>query len=93
MQNVTRTLSQFDIKAYDLGEDEQGNPVAICVAECLAEGTSMTKGEARALLAEAKGEKLPKGLTIKWEPVATRTYAMPLDQFVANAQIMSETIA
>lgn len=92
MQNVTRTLSQFEIKAYDLGEDELGNPVAVCVAECLAEGTSMTKGEARALLGEAKGEKLAKGLTIKWEPIATRTYAMPLDQFVANAKILDESI-
>lgn len=92
MQNITRTLTLFDIKAYDLVEGEDGTPVAVGVAECHAEGTSMTKGEARAALAEATGEKLPKGLMIKWTPVSTKTYAMPLDQFIATASVINETI-
>ena len=31
---------------------------------------------------------MPKGLTIKWKPVGTITYAMPLDKFLDDAIII-----
>lgn len=88
MQNITRTLTEYEIKAYDLGEDENGVPTVQVVAECNAEGASMTKSLARAELAAATGQAMPKGLTIKWKPVGTITYAMPLDKFLDNAIII-----
>lgn len=88
MQNITRTLTEYEIKAYDLGEDENGVPTVQVVAECNAEGASMTKSLARAELAAATGQPMPKGLTIKWKPVGTITYAMPLDKFLDGAIII-----
>lgn len=90
MQNITRTLTEYEIKAYDLGEDENGVPTVQVVAECNAEGASMTKSLARAELAAAAGQAMPKGLTIKWKPVATITYAMPLDKFLDGAVIIKK---
>lgn len=88
MQNITRTLTEYEIKAYDLGEDENGVPTVQVVAECNAEGASMTKSLARAELAAATGLPIPKGITIKWKPVGTITYAMPLDKFLDGAVII-----
>lgn len=88
MQNITRTLTEYEIKAYDLGEDENGVPTVQVVAECNAEGASMTKSLARAELAAATRQPMPKGLTIKWKPVGTITYAMPLDKFLDGAIII-----
>ena len=88
MQNITRTLTEYEIKAYDLGEDENGVPTVQVVAECNAEGASMTKSLARAELAAATGQPMPKGLTIKWKPVGTITYAMPLGKFLDDAIII-----
>lgn len=88
MQNITRTLTEYEIKAYDLAEDENGIPAVKVVAECNAEGASMTKSLARAELAAATGQAMPKGLTIKWKPIGTVTYAMPLDKFLDGAIII-----
>lgn len=88
MQNITRTLTEYEIKAYDLGVDENGIPIIQTVAECNAEGASMTKSLARAELAAATGQAMPKGLTIKWKPIGTITYAMPLDKFLDGAIII-----
>lgn len=90
MQNITRTLTEYEIKAYDLGEDENGLPTVQVVAECNAEGASMTKSLARAELAAATGQTMPKGLTIKWKPVGTITYAMPLGKFLDDATIIKK---
>ena len=90
MQNITRTLTEYEIKAYDLGEDENGVPTVQVVAECNAEGASMTKSLARAELAAAMGQPMPKGLPIKWKPVGTITYAMPLDKFLDGAVIIKK---
>ena len=89
MKNITRTVTEYIITAYDLVDGEEGPEVSV-VAEATALAVSMTKSEARAALAEAIGTKLPKGLTIKWEPQATFTYAMPLDQFIENAVLIKE---
>lgn len=88
MQNITRTLTEYEIKAYDLVEDENGIPTVQVVAECKAEGASMTKSLARAELAAATGQTMPKGLSIKWKPIGTITYAMPLDRFLDCAIII-----
>lgn len=89
MKNITRTVTDYLITAYDLVDGENG-PEASVVAQATYLAVSMTKSEARAALAEATGKKLPKGLTIKWEPQATFTYAMPLDEFIKNAVVVKE---
>lgn len=89
MKNITRTVTEYIISAYALADGENGPEVSV-VAEATALAVSMTKSEARAALAEAIGEKLPKGLTIKWEPQAVYTYAMPLDKFIENAVVIKE---
>lgn len=89
MKNITRTVTEYIITAYDLVDGEDSPEVAV-VARATALAVSMTKSEARAALAEAIGSKLPKGVTIKWEPQATFTYAMPLDKFIENAVVIKE---
>lgn len=89
MKNITRTVTDYLITAYDLVDGENGPEVKIA-AQTSGLAVSMTKSEARAALAEAMGAKLAKGLTIKWEPQATYTYAMPLDKFLDQAVIIKE---
>lgn len=89
MKNITRTVTDYLITAYDLADGENGPEVSV-VAQATALAVSMTKSEARAALAEAIGSKLPKGITIKWEPQATYTYAMPLDKFLDQAVVIKE---
>ena len=89
MKNITRTVTDYIITAYDLVDGEDGPEVSV-VAQATSLAVSMTKSEARAALAEATGAKLPKGLTIKWEPQAVYTYAMPLDEFIKNAVVVKE---
>lgn len=89
MKNITRTVTDYIITAYDLVDGEDSPEVSV-VAQATSLAVSMTKSEARAALAEATGAKLPKGLTIKWEPQAVYTYAMPLDEFIKNAVVVKE---
>jgi hypothetical protein len=89
MKNITRTVTNYLITAYDLVDGENGPEVKI-VAQTSALAVSMTKSEARAALAMAAGTKLAKGLTIKWEPQAMYTYAMPLDKFLEQAVVIKE---
>lgn len=89
MKNITRTVTEYLITAYDLVDGENDPEVSV-VAQATSLAVSMTKSEARAALAEAIGSNLPKGLTIKWEPQATFTYAMPLDKFIENAVVIKE---
>lgn len=89
MKNITRTVTDYLITAYDLADGENGPEVSV-VAQTTSRAVSMTKSEARAALAEAIGTKLPKGLTIKWEPQAVYTYAMPFNQFIENAVVIKE---
>ena len=89
MKNITRTVTDYLITAYDLVDGEDG-PEVSAVAQATSLAVSMTKSEARAALAEAIGDKLPKGLTIKWEPQQVYTYAMPLDKFLENAVVIKE---
>ena len=86
MKNITRTVTDYLITAYDLADGENGPEVSV-VAQATALAVSMTKSEARAVLAEAIGSK---GLTIKWEPQVTYTYAMPLEKFIENAVVIKE---
>lgn len=90
MQNITRTLNKYYIAAYDLTDGDEGLSIEK-KAETYVEATSMTRSEARALLAEETGAKLPKGLTIKWEVVGTTTYAMTIEEFINQATIISTT--
>ena len=54
MKNITRTVTNYLITAYDLVDGENGPEVKI-VAQTSALAVSMTKSEARAALAEAIG--------------------------------------
>ena len=90
MQNITRTFTLYNVRAYDLVENEDGDPGISVIAECQCLNTSMTKSTARAELAQATGNKIPKGVAIKWTPVETVTYAMPMDMFIENAIVVAK---
>ena len=90
MQNITRTFTLYNVRAYDLVENEDGDPGISVIAECQCLNTSMTKSTARAELAQATGNKIPKGVAIKWTPVETVTYAMPMDKFIENAIVVDK---
>lgn len=90
MQNITRTFTLYNVRAYDLVENEDGDPGISVIAECQCLNTSMTKSTARAELAQATGNKIPKGVAIKWTPVETITYAMPMVKFMENAIVVAK---
>lgn len=90
MQNITRTFTLYNVRAYDLVENEDGDPGISVIAECQCLNTSMTKSTARAELAQATGNKIPKGVAIKWTPVETVTYAMPMALFIENAIVVAK---
>lgn len=86
MQNITRTLTNFKVKAYDI-VDANGVPDLKVIVETTTRATSMTKASARAALASVL-PNLPRGLHITWEAVECETYAMPLDTFLSNATLI-----
>lgn len=90
MQNITRTFTLYNVRAYDLVENEDGDPGISVVAECQCLNSSMTKSTARAELAQATGNKIPKGVAIKWTPVETITYAMSMAEFIENAIVVAK---
>ena len=90
MQNITRTFTLYNVRAYDLVENEDGDPGISVIAECQCLNTSMTKSTARAELAQATGNKIPKGVAIKWTPVETVTYAMSMARFIENAVVVAK---
>lgn len=85
--NVTRSFTEYEIKAYAIKEVE-GVPALTTIAETHATASSMTKGAARAALAEAAGFTMPTGCTVKWKPVMKLTYAMPQDEFMEASTII-----
>ena len=54
MQNVTRTMTEYEVTAYSVCESD-GEVGLNVVAECTVHSTAMNKGEARAALMEATG--------------------------------------
>lgn len=90
MQNITRTMSKFHVRALDLVDNEQGEPEVKTIAECDTCAFSLNKGAARAALSEATGEKIPRGVMVKWDKTGSITYAMPLDEFLEGAIIIEE---
>jgi hypothetical protein len=84
MQNITRTLTTFKVKAYDIVEDANGVPTLTVIAETSTRATSMTKAAARAALTTIV-PNLPRGMHITWDAVECETYAMPLDTFLSHA--------
>lgn len=87
MQNVTRTMTEYEITAYSVCESD-GEVGLSVVAECTVNSTTMNKGEARAALMEATGTAVPRGCTVVWKPVKSMKYAMPLDKFLEEAVII-----
>lgn len=89
MQNVTRTMTEYEVTAYSVGESD-GEVGLSVVAECTVHSTSMNKGEARAALMEATGTAVPRGCTVVWKPVKTVKHAMPLPKFMAESIVVEE---
>lgn len=89
MQNVTRTMTEYEVTAYSVGEID-GEVGLNVVAECTVHSTTMNKGEARAALMEATGTPVPRGCTVVWKPVKTVKHAMPLDKFLAESVVIEE---
>ena len=82
MQNVTRTMTEYEVTAYSVCESD-GKVGLNVVAECTAHSTAMNKGEAR-------GTAVPRGCTVVWKPVKTVKHAMPLDKFLAESVVIEE---
>lgn len=89
MQNVTRTMTEYKITAYSVGESD-GEVGLNVVAECIVRSTAMNKGEARAALMEATGTAVPRGCTVVWKPVKTVKYAMPIERFLEESVVIEE---
>lgn len=89
MQNVTRTMTEYEVTAYSVRESD-GEVGLNVVAECIVRSTTMNKGEARAALMEATGTAVPRGCTVVWKPVKTMKYAMPLDKFLDESIVIEE---
>lgn len=91
MQNVTRTMTEYEVTAYSVGEIDREVSLNV-VAKCTAHSTAMNKGEARAALMEATGTAVPRGCTVVWKPVKTVKYAMPLDKFLDESIVIEEKV-
>lgn len=89
MQNVTRTMTEYEVTAYSVCESD-GEPALNVVAECTVISTTMNKGEARAALMEATGTAVPRGCTVVWKPVKTVKYAMALGKFLSESVVIEE---
>lgn len=89
MQNVTRTMIEYEVTAYSVCESD-GEVGLNVVAKCTVHSTTMNKGEARAALMEATGTAVPRGCTVVWKAVKTMKYAMPLDKFLGESVVIEE---
>ena len=89
MQNVTRTMTEYEIIAYSVGESD-GEVGLRTIAKCTVHSTTMNKGEARAALMEATGTAVPRGCTVVWKPVKRMKYAMPIDRFLEESVVIEE---
>lgn len=89
MQNVTRTMTEYEVTAYSVCESD-GEVGLSVIAKCTACSTAMNKGEARAALMEATGTAVPRGCTVVWKPVKSMKYAMPIDRFLEESTIIEE---
>ena len=58
MQNVTRTMTEYEVTAYSVCEFD-GEVGLSDIAKCTVSATHMNKGEARAALMEATGTAGP----------------------------------
>lgn len=92
MQNVTRTMTEYEVTAYSVCESdgEVGEVRLSTIAKCTVHSTTMNKGEARAALMEATGTAVPRGCTVVWKPVKRMKYAMPIDKFLAESVVIEE---
>lgn len=91
--NITRTMNMYEAVAYDIMEDEDGMVSIGVVAQWNVEGTSITKASARAAYQEQTGDKLKKGITIKWRLIGSKTYALPVEKFMEIATVIEEKTA
>lgn len=91
MQNVTRTMTEYEITAYSVLESD-GEVGLSTIAECTACSTAMNKGEARAALMKATETAVPRGCTVVWKPVKTVKYAMPIDKFLSESVVIEEKV-
>lgn len=92
MQNVTRTMTEYEVTAYSVCESdgEVGKVRLNAIAKCTVHSTTMNKGEARAALMEATGTAVPRGCTVVWKPVKRMKYAMPIDKFLTESVMIEE---
>ena len=89
MQNVTRTMTEYEVTAYSVCESD-GEVGLSDIAKCTVHSTTMNKGEARAALMEATGTAIPRGYTVVWKPVKRTKHAMPIDRFLEESVVIEE---
>ena len=85
MQMITRKLVRYAVNAAHPYIDENGEASKedVYSGECYS--ASLSKNGARKFVSDEIGGRLPKRTVVTWEPVATETFQMPLDEFIENA--------
>lgn len=86
----TRTISTFEVTAYEPKWDmDKGTGKLLEVGRCEYVAASTTPTEARAAL-KAAGVPVRKGMQVKIEKIAEKTYGMTVDEFMAHAHIIEK---
>ena len=89
MQNVTRTMTEYEVTAYSVCESD-GEVGLSAIAKCTVSTTHINKGEARAALMEATGTAVPRGCKVVWKAVKTVKHSTPLEKFLAESVVIEE---
>ena len=84
--NITRTLTTYKVQSGSLDMCD-GEPLYIAYGDVNIVAPRMTRTIARAAL-KAAGVPVPKGCHIEWHEEGSKVYAMSLEKFVENAEVV-----
>lgn len=84
--NITRTLTLYKVQSGTLDMCD-GKPLYIAFGDVEIAAPRMTRTIARAAL-KAAGVPVPKGCYIEWHEEGSKVYAMSLEKFVENAEVV-----
>lgn len=90
MARVSRRVLTYKVTCYEVkvkGLEASFEPIA----ETFVDDVSMSMPRAKAAIRDAVGvTRLKANNVVQWEPVAYKTYAIPLDTFLKMAQLVEQ---
>lgn len=87
---VTRKFEVYHITAIDVTVDDNMEINREVVADFEVHDMAMNEAKARSAVREMLGaQRLPATVKVGYKLIDTRTYSMPVPQFIANATIVS----